>query len=59
MTTLENKFKIKRSTKLKFTIGGIGFNLSAGLFAAWLMNFYIKIIKIDLKSFTIKNQNLS
>ena len=47
MTTLENKFKIKRSTKLKFTFGGIGFNLSAGLFAAWLMNFYIKIIKID------------
>ena len=47
MTTLEDKFKIKRSTKLKFTFGGIGFNLSAGLFAAWLMNFYIKIIKID------------
>lgn len=48
MTSIENKFKIKYSTKVKFAVGGIGFNLSAGLFAAWLMNFYIKVIEIDL-----------
>lgn len=48
MTSIENNFKIKSSTKVKFTVGGIGFNLSAGLFAAWLMNFYIKVIEIDL-----------
>jgi len=47
MTSIGDKFKIDRSTKVKFAIGGIGFNLSAGMFAAWLMNFYIKVIKID------------
>ena len=47
MASLENKFKIKLSTKVKFAIGGIGFNLSAGMFAAWLMNFYIKVIRIN------------
>lgn len=47
MSSVEDKFKIKFSTKIKFAIGGIGFNLSAGMFAAWLMNFYIKIIKIN------------
>jgi len=47
MSSLEEKFKIKLPTKLKFAIGGIGFNLSAGMFAAWLMNFYIKVIKIN------------
>lgn len=45
--TVDEKFKIPTSTKIKFSIGGIGFNLSAGLFAAWLYNFYIKIVKID------------
>ncbi|MFO7797913.1 MAG: MFS transporter [Promethearchaeati archaeon] len=45
--TVNEKFKIPLSTKIKFSIGGIGFNLSAGLFAAWLSNFYIKIVKID------------
>lgn len=44
---IEDKFKIPTSVKIKFSIGGIGFNLSAGLFAAWLYNFYIKIVKID------------
>jgi len=48
MTSVESKFKIKRSTKVKFAVGGIGFNLSAGLFAAWLMNFYVKVLEIDL-----------
>jgi GPH family glycoside/pentoside/hexuronide:cation symporter len=47
MTSVESKFKIKLSIKTKFAIGGIGFNLSAGMFAAWLMNFYIKVIRID------------
>ncbi len=47
MVSLENKFKIKLSTKAKFAIGGIGFNLSAGMFAAWLMNFYIKVIRLN------------
>ncbi|MEE9377693.1 MAG: MFS transporter [Candidatus Lokiarchaeia archaeon] len=47
MASLENKFKIKLSTKAKFAIGGIGFNLSAGMFAAWLMNFYIKVIRLN------------
>ena len=47
MASLENKFKIKLSIKAKFAIGGIGFNLSAGMFAAWLMNFYIKVIRIN------------
>ncbi|MFX1570050.1 MAG: MFS transporter [Promethearchaeota archaeon] len=48
MSSIEDKFKINRSTKINFAIGGIGFNLSAGMFAAWLMNFYIKVIEIDL-----------
>ena len=47
MSSQENKFKIKLSIKVKFAIGGIGFNLSAGMFAAWLMNFYIKVIRIN------------
>jgi GPH family glycoside/pentoside/hexuronide:cation symporter len=45
--TVSDKFKIPTATKVKFSIGGIGFNLSAGLFAAWLYNFYIKIVQID------------
>lgn len=44
---LDEKFKIKTSTKTKFLIGNFGFNLSAGLVAAWLLNYYIKIVKID------------
>ncbi|MHA1274328.1 MAG: MFS transporter [Promethearchaeota archaeon] len=40
------KFKIPLSVKIEFTVGNFGFNLSAGIMAAWLMNFYIKIIKI-------------
>jgi GPH family glycoside/pentoside/hexuronide:cation symporter len=48
MSSIERKFKINRFTKINFAIGGIGFNLSAGMFAAWLMNFYIKVIEIDL-----------
>ena len=47
MTTSKDKFKINTSIKVKFAFGGIGFNLSAGMFGAWLMNFYIKVIKID------------
>ncbi|MFX1348901.1 MAG: MFS transporter [Promethearchaeota archaeon] len=47
MSDIENKFKIERSTKIKFAIGGVGFNLSAGMFAAWLMNFYIRVIEIN------------
>ena len=47
MSSIEDKFKIKHSTKIQFAVGGIGFNLSAGMFAAWLMNFYIRVIEID------------
>jgi len=47
MTEVEKKFKIESQTNIKFALGGIGFNLSAGMFAAWLMNFYIKVIKIN------------
>ncbi|MBD3193945.1 MAG: MFS transporter, partial [Candidatus Lokiarchaeota archaeon] len=41
------KFKIDLKTKVQFALGGIGFNLSAGFFAAWLLNFYIKVVKLD------------
>ncbi len=47
MASTEKKFKITLSTKVKFAIGGIRFNLSAGMFVAWLMNFYIKVIRIN------------
>lgn len=44
---INEKFKVPRKTKIQFAIGGIGFNLSAGFFAAWLLNFYIKIVKLE------------
>ncbi|MHA1274985.1 MAG: MFS transporter [Promethearchaeota archaeon] len=44
---IDEKFRVPFSIKIKFAIGFFGFNLSAGLVAAWLMNFYIKIVQID------------
>jgi GPH family glycoside/pentoside/hexuronide:cation symporter len=44
---VNDKFRIPLKTKIEFALGGIGFNLSAGFFAAWLLNFYIKIVKLD------------
>jgi glycoside/pentoside/hexuronide:cation symporter, GPH family len=41
------KFKIPLKFKVEFAIGGIGFNLCAGFFAAWLTNFYIKVVGIN------------
>lgn len=44
---IQDKFRIPLSAKFQFAIGNVGFVLSTGLFAAWLLNFYIKIVKID------------
>ncbi|TXT61455.1 MAG: conserved membrane protein of unknown function [Promethearchaeota archaeon] len=44
---IAGKFRIPTKFKIEFAIGGIGFNLSAGFFAAWLTNFYIKVIGIN------------
>lgn len=38
---------ISTRDKLKFFTGSIGYSLSSGFFAAWLSNFYIKIVKIE------------
>jgi GPH family glycoside/pentoside/hexuronide:cation symporter len=43
---VDEKFKVSVSTKTKLAIGNFGFNLSAGIQAAWLMNVYIKIFHI-------------
>jgi len=43
----KDKFAISLKTKGLFALGGIGFNLSAGFFAGWLLNFYLKVIKLD------------
>jgi GPH family glycoside/pentoside/hexuronide:cation symporter len=43
---LDKKFKVAISTKVKIAIGNFGFNLSAGIQAAWLMNVWIKIFHI-------------
>jgi GPH family glycoside/pentoside/hexuronide:cation symporter len=43
---VDEKFKVDVSTKTKIAIGNFGFNLSAGIQAAWLMNVYIKIFHI-------------
>jgi len=47
MSSRDEKFKIPSSVKIKFAFGGIGFNMSAGMFAAWLTNFYIKVVQIN------------
>lgn len=44
---VDEKFQVPIPTKIKLAFGHFGFNLSSGLFAAYLMNFYIKIIKLD------------
>jgi len=44
---VDEKFKVSPSTKIKYGIGNFGFNMSSGLVAAWMLNFYIKIVKID------------
>jgi len=43
---IDEKFRIPTSTKIKFAIGNFGFNLSAGLQAAWLLNVWIKVFHI-------------
>lgn len=44
---VDEKFRIPLKTKLRFSVGSFGYALSSGIFAAWLLNFYIKIVKID------------
>lgn len=44
---IDEKFQVSISTKIKLSFGHFGFNLSAGLVAAYLMFFYIRIIKLD------------
>ncbi|MHA1146881.1 MAG: MFS transporter [Promethearchaeota archaeon] len=44
---IDEKFQVPISTKIKLSFGNFGFNLSAGLVAAYLMYFYIRILKIN------------
>jgi GPH family glycoside/pentoside/hexuronide:cation symporter len=44
---LDEKFKVAPATKIKLGLGNFGFTISSGLVGAWLLNFYIKIVKID------------
>ncbi|TFF63615.1 MAG: MFS transporter [Promethearchaeota archaeon] len=45
---IKEKFKVPLKYKIEFAVGGVGFNLSAGFFAAWLTNFYLKVVEVNL-----------
>ncbi|MFX0100280.1 MAG: MFS transporter [Candidatus Hodarchaeota archaeon] len=47
LSKVPEKFKIPTGTKLKFGVGSLGYAMSSGVFAAWLTNFYIKILEIN------------
>ena len=39
--------RVSIGTKFNYGLGSLGINLTAGLFGAWTLNFYIKIVGID------------
>ncbi|TFG20697.1 MAG: MFS transporter [Promethearchaeota archaeon] len=41
------KDTIPLKTKINYGLGSLGLQLTTGLFAAWTLTFYIKIVKID------------